>query len=107
MTKKEENLIDQFIGRMRKLLVNKGHDYSGEESTLKNFYLLEDLVSPELCCFVRLSDKWIRLKNFLKKGELKVDDEKIEDTLVDLANYSVLLYMILKEKNEEVERNGD
>ena len=39
-----------------------------------------------------MSDKWARIKSALhEKCELEVKDELIEDTLLDLANYCILL----------------
>lgn len=39
---------------------------------------------------VRIYDKYSRLKNLLNGGEQLVNDESIEDTLSDLANYCLL-----------------
>lgn len=40
---------------------------------------------------VRMEDKMNRVINLTqKKGEAKVSDEKIEDTILDLANYSIM-----------------
>lgn len=50
---------------------------------------------------IRLEDKLRRLKSLNKQGEgANVDDESIRDTLIDLANYSVMAIMELdKEKS--------
>jgi hypothetical protein len=98
MLPEQKEILEEFLQKMRDLLIKKGHDYSGEEDTLKNFRVNEDIGIPtELSIFTRLSDKYMRLKNFFKQKELKVEDEKIEDTLVDLANYAALLYLARKE----------
>jgi hypothetical protein len=47
---------------------------------------------------VRMTDKMSRLAQFTKNGELKVKDESLEDTLVDLINYAVLLRAYTIEK---------
>ena len=40
---------------------------------------------------VRMEDKMNRVINLTqKRGEAKVSDEKIEDTILDLANYSIM-----------------
>jgi len=101
MLKRQEKIIDEFLMKMKDLLIKKGHDYSGLEDTLKNFKINEDIgISAELSIFIRLGDKYMRLKNFFKQKELKVD-EKIEDTLVDLANYAALLYLAIVEKKQK------
>ena len=50
---------------------------------------------------VRLSDKFNRICNLIKRGELKENDESLEDTLLDMAGYSILALKYLKEyKND-------
>ena len=47
---------------------------------------------------IRLEDKLNRLKSLNKQGiKANVDDESIKDTLIDLANYSILAIMEMKE----------
>lgn len=46
---------------------------------------------------VRLSDKFNRVCELIKKGELKENDESLEDTLLDMAGYSILALKYLKE----------
>lgn len=38
---------------------------------------------------IRISDKYARVQNLLKKVKTSVGDEKIEDTLEDIINYSI------------------
>lgn len=47
---------------------------------------------------IRLEDKLNRLKSLNKQGvKANIDDESIKDTLIDLANYSILAIMEMKE----------
>lgn len=50
---------------------------------------------------VRMEDKMNRIKTLIKKGgDQKVTDESMKDTLLDLANYAIMLSMELHdEKN--------
>lgn len=48
---------------------------------------------------IRLEDKLNRFKNLIK-SEAKVKDERVEDTLLDLANYAIMTVMELKQKEE-------
>lgn len=50
---------------------------------------------------VRLSDKFNRICNLIKRGELKENDESLEDTLLDMAGYSILGLKYLKEHKDE------
>lgn len=50
---------------------------------------------------VRLSDKFNRICNLIKRGELKENDESLEDTLLDMAGYSILALKYLKEHEND------
>ena len=94
-----------FCERMVAITTKKNADYTGnsEEANgdpFKNFRLIETLgvCSAEAGFITRMSDKLARISTFVKKGILLVSDESVEDTLLDLANYSALLAAYLKEK---------
>lgn len=46
---------------------------------------------------IRLSDKYNRIKHLVNAGELKENDESLEDTLLDMAGYSILALKYLEE----------
>ena len=46
----------------------------------------------------RINDKFNRLEELILSGEQLVEDETVLDTLLDLANYSIMLYMELEEE---------
>ena len=50
---------------------------------------------------IRLGDKFNRISSLIKKGELKENDESLEDTLLDMAGYSILGLKWLKEHENE------
>ena len=50
---------------------------------------------------IRLGDKFNRVSSLIKKGELKENDESLEDTLLDMAGYSILGLKYLKEHEDE------
>lgn len=39
---------------------------------------------------IRLEDKLQRVKNLVRNGSAAVNDESIDDTLLDLANYAIM-----------------
>lgn len=71
--------------RGRELMNRKNHDYSGVVDVFRNFRAFE-----ELGIVVRMGDKLSRLKSFEEKRSLKVADESIDDTAIDLMNYAIL-----------------
>jgi len=82
---------------MLNLTTRKNNDYGGLTDPFKNF---RDFGVKGV--LVRMSDKFARIKTALwEERELKVADEVIEDTIFDLAVYSVILRIIL-----EAQKNG-
>lgn len=50
---------------------------------------------------IRLSDKYNRVKHLVNHGLLKQNDESLEDTLLDMAGYSILALKYLKEHRDD------
>ncbi len=88
-------IIETYFAEDMKLLKAKGHDYSGDADCLDNLrdFGLEGII-------VRIGDKYKRLKNFAKGGNLQVKEEGVRDTLVDLSNYSFLARIFLDGKDK-------
>lgn len=86
----------------------KNNDYTGVGvSPFANFERVEQLgiCSTEQGFLTRMSDKLSRIASFCAKGELLVKDESVEDTLKDLANYSILMMGFLKQKRMIAQAN--
>lgn len=103
---KTEQFITTFteaLDTMQQTMEAKNHDYAsaGEDDPFFNFKQVENLgiTSVERGFLVRMTDKMTRLSSLLDR-EAKVLDEKLEDTVLDMANYAVLLYTYLKTKEE-------
>lgn len=72
----------ELCDRIHETCVKKNHDYGNSASELYEKFGLISYV-------VRMNDKINRINSLLNK-ENEVEDEKIEDTLLDLANYCLL-----------------
>lgn len=86
----------QLLAEMQAMTDRKNHDYAGPDDPLANLRK-----HGEYGVVVRMGDKVMRLEQFFAPGskrKLKVKDEKITDTCIDLAVYS-LLCLILSEEN--------
>lgn len=82
----------------------KNHDYTGgAEDPFFNFTMGEHarIGLTEQGLLFRMMDKVSRVVGFVNQGVLRVKDESIEDTLVDLANYSLILAAYIKHKREK------
>ncbi len=81
--------VDKFIsitGEMKDIYEIKNKNYGSSFSEQFKEYGL-----TSVC--IRLDDKIRRLKSLnkqLQQGSVNVDDESVRDTLLDLANYSIL-----------------
>ena len=54
-----------------------------------------------VAALTRISDKYNRFKRLALGNRNLVGDESIRDTLLDMANYCIMLSMILEEEQEE------
>lgn len=95
----------QFLKRLEEVKMEaveisrrKNADYASEEDPFKNFRACEPLgISAEQAIIVRMSDKLMRAANLLQRPA-QVQDEKITDTLRDLANYADILAIYLENR---------
>lgn len=82
------------FNRAAKIIEAKNHDYGADNDPFRNFHK-----HGSLGIEVRLSDKWARFEGFLKRGLLKVKDESVEDTIIDIINYLILWMAYRRRKN--------
>lgn len=81
--------FDEVTKELNELYVAKNSDYGDSFNDLLYEFGLITVV-------IRLQDKINRLKAIAKNdGEYLVKDETIRDTLMDLANYSIMALMRL------------
>lgn len=91
----------QITKKMCEITKAKNSDYTADcGDAFANFKVVEKLgvCSLEVGMITRISDKLARLVGLTKGKEIQVKDEKYEDTLLDMANYSILLAIYLKNK---------
>lgn len=84
--------------QMKEVLFKKGGDYANADR-LSNFKLAGSIcgLKAEMNCLSLIATKVARL-GVLLNSDKEPNNESIHDSVLDLANYSVLLSMILKEK---------
>lgn len=101
MTKDEYfEFHEDVLRRMTDITLRKNADYAGNDDPFANFSQVEALgiCSVEVGFLTRMTDKLSRLATFAKNGKLEVLDESAEDTLIDLANYAILMAGYIKSK---------
>ena len=83
----KEQLFKAITDKMLETFIQKNHDYGNSfDKQMDEFGMI--------AAGIRLSDKLNRLK-VLTKEDAQVKEESIQDTLLDLANYSILTAMWL------------
>ena len=87
VSSQEEKFIS-VLQEISDMYHRKNHDYGDSfRKSLQEFGLV--------AAVVRMCDKMERIKTLAKGEEAKVQDEKIRDTLMDLANYAIMTVMEL------------
>lgn len=90
------NAFEDVTIKLRNLYEAKNRDYN--DSFGQSF---QKWGLPMTC--IRLGDKLNRLDAFAQGADMKVKDESVRDTLMDLANYAImtLVELDLQSKNME------
>jgi len=104
MTKKDYlEFHREFCDKMINLTKIKNADYTGDsDDPFCNFRLCESVgVSSVMQGFLtRMLDKIARVNSFAQKGYLSVKEESVQDALLDLANYAILMAGFIKSETE-------
>ncbi len=91
--------FNSIIDEMKKIHMEKNHDYDGNKNYLSSLKSSVRMGIPAWkSVVIRIQDKLARLENFVISGKLKVKDESIEDTLKDLANYAILCLILYRDE---------
>ena len=90
----ESNPFKDYTNQLAKILQEKNDAYG--DSFTKS--IDEDGL---LVLKIRLGDKFNRVSSLIKRGELEENDESLEDTLLDMAGYSILGLKYLEEHKDE------
>ena len=91
----------ELIEEIKQLHAAKNHDYTKGRDALSNLRACESFGVPAWKgTLVRMCDKWSRLQSFALCDKLKVENEKITDTLMDFAVYSLLEIILIEEAQE-------
>lgn len=96
----------EFCKLMTDITVLKNADYTGGSGDpFANFKIVEHvgICSAEQGFLTRMMDKMQRLSSFVANNRLHVTNESVADTLLDLANYSILFAGYLQAKSQAAE----
>lgn len=83
--------FSSIVEQMKEIYSRKNSDYGNSfEQSLDE----EGLAAAR----IRLGDKWNRFKTLSKGKEIKVTNESLQDTLIDMANYCIMTSMWLSKQ---------
>lgn len=90
------------------LHLKKAAGYSGHSPDVwANFHATEQLNVPaELGVYVRMSDKFERLKSLVQNPERDLVNEPIEDLLQDIAAYAMIALCLRNEESDHMALGG-
>ena len=86
-SEKHKELLDY----LHQMYIAKNHDYG---DSVHDTYMKYGITS----FLVRLEDKLNRARTISSKSQM-VEDEKLKDTLLDMANYAILAVLELEDNN--------
>ncbi len=100
MTQQEQGVhFQKLVEMVRGTLINKSKDYATDTDVLSNFKLAGSIcgLSAEQNCLSLISTKVARLGVLLNSNK-EPSNESVQDSVLDLVGYSILLSMILNDK---------
>lgn len=93
-------VYEELVEKMRDIANRKNSNYATSDDPLSNFRECEKFgVRGSLGIWVRISDKYSRICQLIK-GKPDLVQESIEDTLIDMANYCLLLICYLRQEKK-------
>jgi hypothetical protein len=88
--------FETFVEAQKKIMLSKGNDYANDDR-LNNFKVAGEVcgIPADVQCLSLIATKVARLGVLLKTKN--PNNESIRDSVIDLANYTALLDMLLSE----------
>lgn len=103
--KQLEKLHKETSQKCLEIMLKKNSDYTGGEKSediFANFRTSEILgVNPVIGIMLRVMDKIQRIRSFTEDGQLKVQEESVDDACEDVVNYMILAKAMLKEQRQK------
>lgn len=98
-TEQQIKHLQDFTEQQMKIMCKKSKDYANDEDRLINFKLVGILcgIPAEKVALVCIAIKVVRLCMLLNENKTP-ENESIHDSNIDLAVYTALFDMVLKEK---------
>jgi hypothetical protein len=90
--------FQDILDELNKIQESKSRDYDGAAPLCNLRASVQFGIPPWLATMLRANDKMSRIANFARKGSL--ENEKVEDSLIDLAVYTIQALRLYREEKE-------
>lgn len=96
------SLLENLYKRKLNIIKKKNNDYSDSKDVFSNFKICAIIssVKVEQIFLMLIACKIARLTELITKNK-EICNESIEDTLIDLSNYTDLFYIYCNEQKEK------
>lgn len=99
----KEHFLEAFTettSKMVKTAEAKNNDYTVSEDPFDNFMAVEllGICEAEIGILTRMTDKLKRTVSLIKGKQSMVKSESLDDTLLDLANYAIILKLLREQR---------
>lgn len=90
----------QLCEEMKQLHLKKAKDYGTDKDSLANIKSVSEIgIDPFIGCWMRAKDKVKRIDKYCVDKQLA--NESVEDSLIDLAAYSLIAIVLLRQQSGE------
>jgi hypothetical protein len=99
----QQKYFQYFTEEMKGIMMRKGDDYAASSDRLSNFKMAGPIagMTAEQNCLSLMATKVARLGQLISSNK-GPRNESVHDSLIDLANYTVLLAMLIDEDRPSV-----
>lgn len=93
--------LEERVKRHKEIVEELNHVYEQKNTDYGDSFAESVREFGIVAALTRISDKYNRFKRLALGNRNLVGDESIRDTLLDMANYCIMLSMILEQEQEE------
>lgn len=98
--KDHEEARDPSEARFEEIALSLSNLYSKKNPVYGNSFERSLKKYGKISGLTRISDKFNRLEKIITNPDIETNDESLEDTLLDLASYCIMMKMALENANE-------
>lgn len=95
-----EDMVERNVQSFKEITEQMTDTYRRKNTDYGNSFIQSIHKYGFIAALTRMSDKFNRIENLILNDKREVEDESLGDSLLDLANYSIMTYMEFKNWKE-------